>query len=137
MMKNPSSKIQTSLMQTNKVKAKYELKSQGLDFESEPSVCVRIGIVGCGYWGPNLIRNFHELSNSKVVAVSDLQAERLKPLGKKFPGIKLTTHYLDILRDSSIDAVVIATPVSTHYLIASRALKASTSRFMSPNAATI
>jgi len=89
----------------------------------DSSVVVRVGIIGCGYWGPNLIRNFHENPQSHVVAVSDLRPDRLKPLAKKLPGVKLTTDYREILRDPSIDAVIVATPISTHYTLASRALK--------------
>lgn len=85
---------------------------------------IRIGIVGCGYWGPNLIRNFYEIPEAEIAAICDSQAGRLKPLAKKFPLVKLTTHYQDLLTDSTLDAVVIATPVSTHYDLARRALKA-------------
>ena len=84
---------------------------------------VRIGLVGCGYWGPNLIRNFHELPTSELAAICDLRAARLKPLMKKFPSVKLTTQYQDLISDSSIDAIVIATPISTHYEMVRQALR--------------
>lgn len=84
---------------------------------------VRVGIIGCGYWGPNLIRNFHELPTSKIVALCDLRQDRLKPLAKKFPSAELTTQYQNLVSDPSIDAIVIATPISTHYEIARQALK--------------
>jgi predicted dehydrogenase len=84
---------------------------------------VRVGVIGCGYWGPNLIRNFHEIQQARVAAISDLRQERLTPYLKKIPGVRLTTRYRDILTDPSIDAVVIATPVSTHYPIASQAIR--------------
>lgn len=92
--------------------------------EEEPSVAVRVAIVGSGYWGPNLIRNFHELEQSRVVTVCDLRPERLKPLAKRFPGVQLTTKYQEVLQDPTIDAVVIATPITTHFPLASRALRA-------------
>lgn len=85
---------------------------------------VRVGILGCGYWGPNLIRNFHDLPQAKVVAVCDLDKERLKPLAKKYPGVELTTRYEEILRDQTIEALAIATPISTHYDLATRAIRA-------------
>lgn len=91
--------------------------------EQEPSVCVRVGIIGCGYWGPNLIRNFHEHPASRVAAICDLDSEKLRPFAKKFPGIKLTTKYQDILTDRTLDAVIVATPISTHFDIANRAIK--------------
>ena len=88
------------------------------------NLSARIGVVGCGYWGPNLIRVFQDLAQSQVVSVCDLREERLKPLAKKYPGIRLTKHYREILEDPTLDAVVIATPISTHFSMASQALKA-------------
>ncbi len=86
--------------------------------------CVRVGVVGCGYWGPNLIRNFHGLADATVASICDLEESRLRSFSRKFPGVRLTAKYQDILNDPAIDAVVIATPISTHYVLASRALKA-------------
>jgi predicted dehydrogenase len=83
---------------------------------------VRVGLIGCGYWGPNLIRNFNEVDNAAMVACSDLSTERLQRMQKRYPGITCTQNYEDLLRDPTIDAVVIATPVSTHYPIARQAL---------------
>jgi len=94
-----------------------------VDLGEEPSVCVRVGIIGCGYWGPNLIRNFHEVAHAKVVAVADLSAHRLKPLKRKFPGTKFTVDYRELLKDPTIDAIVIVTPISSHYTIAKAALE--------------
>lgn len=90
----------------------------------DASVVVRLGVIGCGYWGPNLIRNFQELPNAKIVGICDLRSERLKPLSRKFPWAKHTTNYRDLLKDPAIDALVVATPVSTHYEMARRALRA-------------
>jgi predicted dehydrogenase len=83
---------------------------------------VRVALIGCGYWGPNLIRNFNEVDNAAMVACSDLSLDRLNRMQKRYPGIVCTQNYEDLLRDPSIDAVVIATPVSTHYPIARQAL---------------
>ncbi len=83
---------------------------------------VRMGIIGYGYWGPNLVRNLQDVESAEVVAVSDLNSARLKTLSRKFPSIRLTSECKDIFRDSSIDAVVIATPVSTHFMLAKQAL---------------
>lgn len=85
---------------------------------------IRVALIGCGYWGPNLIRNFNEVDNAAMVACSDLSAERLGRMQKRYPGISCTQNYEDLLRDPKIDAVVIATPVSTHYPIARQALEA-------------
>lgn len=84
---------------------------------------VRIALIGCGYWGPNLIRNFSDVDDASVVACSDLSEDRLKRIQKRHPGILCTQDYRELLRDPSIDAVVVATPVSTHYPIAREALE--------------
>ncbi|MBI4549593.1 MAG: Gfo/Idh/MocA family oxidoreductase [Candidatus Omnitrophica bacterium] len=80
--------------------------------------------MGCGYWGPKLIRSFYELSGVKVVSLCDVSPARLNAMRLKFPGVGLTTNFRDVLRDSTIDAVVIATPISTHYSLARQALRA-------------
>lgn len=99
-------------------------KSKPASSNPTPSFAVRIGIIGCGYWGPNLLRNFHDLPQAKVVAACDLREDRLKPFTHRYPGVKLTKKYREVLQDSTIDAVVIATPISTHYEIARQAVKA-------------
>jgi len=84
---------------------------------------VRVALIGCGYWGPNLIRNFNEVDNATMVACSDLSQDRLARMQKRYPGIYCTQNYQEILQDPTIDAVVVATPVSTHYPIAREALE--------------
>jgi predicted dehydrogenase len=85
---------------------------------------VRTGVVGLGYWGPNLVRNFQELPHAELVAVCDLQEDALKKIGIRYPTVRLTTCFDDLLADNSIEAIAIATPVSTHCPLASAALKA-------------
>ena len=84
---------------------------------------VNIGVIGYGYWGPNLVRNFAELSGGRVAAVSDLSSKKLELVQKRFPGVKTTSDYHEILKDPAIDAVAIATPVNTHFDIGMAALK--------------
>ena len=91
---------------------------------SGPGTVVRIGVIGFGYWGPNLVRNFQDLDRSKVVAVANLRGSALTPLAKRYPAIRLTTNHQEILEDETVDAVVIATPVSTHFGLAQAALRA-------------
>jgi predicted dehydrogenase len=85
---------------------------------------IKIGIIGCGHWGPNHIRTFANMPNVKVSVISDLDTERLNNVGKLYPNVKLTKDYQEILNDESINAVVIATPTQTHYEITKNALLA-------------
>lgn len=79
---------------------------------------LKVGVIGCGYWGPNLIRNFVQLNESNVVLVADLDKTRLKRMKELYPVVQTTTDYKDIVEHPYIDAVAIATPVNTHYRIA-------------------
>jgi predicted dehydrogenase len=85
---------------------------------------IRIGIIGYGYWGPNLVRNFAELTRAEVAAVSDLDAKKLETVKRRFPAVTTSTDFQDLLRDDSIDAIAIATPVSSHFELGMAALKA-------------
>ncbi len=84
---------------------------------------IGIGVIGFGYWGPNLVRNFHEMPDARVLAVSDLRLDRLALAASRYPGIGISTRAEDLLRAPAIDAVVIATPVSSHYELALQALQ--------------
>jgi len=83
---------------------------------------VKIGIIGYGYWGPNLVRNFYAARNSMIKAVADARTERLDQLEKIFPSIERVKDATHIINDPNIDAVVIATPVFTHFSLARQAL---------------
>lgn len=85
---------------------------------------VRVGVIGYGYWGPNLVRNFSACSATQVVAVSDLSSDRLSAVSRSYPGLKVSTDYHDLLRNPQVDAVAISTPVSTHFTLAIEALRA-------------
>ena len=76
---------------------------------------IGIGIIGAGYWGPNLIRNFDQLDECRVVWVCDKKPGRLQYVREHFPEITVTDAYGEILKDDSVEAVVVVTPVSTHY----------------------
>jgi predicted dehydrogenase len=85
---------------------------------------IKIGVIGYGYWGPNLVRTFAEAQHGTVVAVSDLDHKKLAQVNKRYPAVKTTNNFQDLLRDPEIDAVAIATPVSTHFEFGMAALKA-------------
>jgi len=83
-----------------------------------------IALIGHGYWGPNLLRNYMELSEPEVKWVCDLRPEQLAKVGARFPGIQLTEDYSEVFADPAVDAVLVATPISTHHAIAKAALEA-------------
>lgn len=98
---------------------------------------VRVGVIGYGYWGPNLVRNFVESGRAQVVAVSDMKPERRALVESRYPGVRATADAGELLRDPSLDAVAIATPVSTHFELGEKALAAGKHVFMEkPLAAT-
>jgi predicted dehydrogenase len=84
---------------------------------------VRVGIIGYGYWGPNIVRNFHGLETCEVVAVCDKSPGALKRVGRLYPGVQLTSDADDILKSTDIDAVAVVTPVWTHFELAKAALE--------------
>ncbi len=84
---------------------------------------LRIGVIGAGYWGPNLIRNFSTCAATEAVAVCDANAERLAKIGRQYSHLKLTKTVDEFLQHP-MDAVAIATPVSTHFELAKRCLEA-------------
>jgi len=85
---------------------------------------IGIGIVGYGYWGPNLVRNFSDLDGVRVVGICDMNSKRLAAAHKKFPGVETFSEFADFLKTPGLDAVCVATPVSTHFKLARAALAA-------------
>lgn len=83
---------------------------------------ITIGIIGCGYWGPNLIRNYTQLPNCNMLMCCDLDEKKLDRMNTLFPGILTTNDVKQIMSNPEIDAVGIATPVFTHYDLAKEAL---------------
>ncbi len=85
---------------------------------------IRVGVVGLGYWGPNLVRNLHELDGAEVTWVCDLREDQLDKIQRRYPAVRITADYDDLLQDDSLDAVAVATPVGTHHPLALKALQA-------------
>jgi len=85
---------------------------------------VGIAVVGCGYWGPNLIRNFVEEPRTQVYWVCDLDESKLAPVRRRYPFVRTTTRFEDVLSDNEVEAVAIATPVQTHHRLARATLLA-------------
>jgi predicted dehydrogenase len=84
---------------------------------------INVGVIGYGYWGPNIVRNFFATADCTVKSVADGRPERLNALAKIFPSIQGVKDGNDIINSKDIDAVVIATPVFTHFALAKRALE--------------
>ncbi len=88
------------------------------------------GVVGCGYWGPNLIRNFQAIPDSKVKMVCDFSRERLNYIKENYSEIETTTEFEELLKDSEINAIIIATSVNTHFTLAQKSLMAGKHTFI-------
>lgn len=84
---------------------------------------INIAIVGYGYWGPNIVRNFQEVDGVRLVACCDSRQERLDRIHEKYPAVKTTSNLDDLLNDPIIDAIVIATPTTTHFSLAKKILE--------------
>ena len=82
----------------------------------------RIGIIGLGYWGPNWLRNFAAFDGCTVAYACDRDAERIKKYERMYPSVRFTQDYEGLLKDETLDAVVIATPPETHAPLARLAL---------------
>ena len=84
---------------------------------------MKIAIIGYGYWGPNLLRNFAETEDAEVAWCADQRPQRRSLAQKRYPALRTTDNPEDVFGDPQVDAVVIATPVSTHFPLAKRALE--------------
>ena len=85
---------------------------------------LNVGVVGCGYWGPNLVRNFKQAPDCHLKVLCDASEQRLSHMHRLYPDLATTQKLEDVLNDSQVDAVVIATPVRFHYSMAKAALNA-------------
>lgn len=84
---------------------------------------IRIGVIGCGYWGINYVRVFDELPDSRVVAICDLNEDRLNRVQQRFRHVRTYRDAGALLGDADVDAIVVATPLSTHYVLAKACLE--------------
>ena len=96
---------------------------------------IRVAIIGVGYWGPNLLRNFNDIPDCRVTLVCDRDEKRLQSVCEGFPSVRATTDVDDVF-NGQVDAVVIATPAKTHYALTRRALEAGLHAFVEKPLAT-
>src|SRR5690348_6820034 len=85
---------------------------------------IQIGQAGCGYWGPNLLRNFRANGKCHLATVAEASAERRSFLNSRFSGLDVRRDWRDLVGDAELDALVVATPAATHFEIAQAALEA-------------
>jgi len=99
---------------------------------------VKVGVIGCGYWGPNVVRNLNDLPDGQVTWAADLKPGRLNYIRQRYPHIELTTDYAEILENATVDAVCIVTPPQTHHAFVKEALLAGKHVFVEkPLACTV
>ena len=83
---------------------------------------VKVGVIGCGYWGPNLIRNFSQIETTDMYYICDLDEKETDSIKKAYPSVKATKDCQEMIEDPQVDAVVIATPVASHFKLAKESL---------------
>ena len=91
---------------------------------------LNIGLAGCGYWGPNLVRNFNFLSECNVKKICDLDPKRLEHLKSLYPTVETSSEFDDVIKDKDIEAIVIAVPVRFHFEMAKKSLEAGKHTFV-------
>ena len=97
---------------------------------------VRVAVVGLGYWGPNLVRNLHEIPSAEVACVCDQRVSAFERLRDRYPALSFVQSFEEVVSDPGIEAVVLATPVSTHFTLAREALLAGKHVFVEKPLAT-
>jgi predicted dehydrogenase len=85
---------------------------------------IGVGVIGYGYWGPNLVRNFFECPATQVIAVADFNPSRLGVVQQRYPALETTNEYRDLLHNPRVEAIAISTPVASHFPLAMEALEA-------------
>lgn len=99
---------------------------------------IKVGVVGCGYWGPNLIRNLRQTPDCQLKLICDSSEQRLRHMRRLYPDVEMTNSFQDLLDNQEIDAVVVATPVRFHYEMAKASLNAGKHTFIEkPMARTV
>jgi predicted dehydrogenase len=86
---------------------------------------VNVGVIGYGYWGPNLVRNFNQIKASNLIACCDLAEEKIAKIKQLYPKVKVTNDYDMVIKNPDIEAIVVASTAATHYELAKKALKAN------------
>jgi predicted dehydrogenase len=91
---------------------------------------INVGVIGCGYWGPNLVRNFKSLPDCDLKAISDINADRLNHMKSLYPDVTVTSDHVELINNTDLDAIAIATPVRLHYELAKQSLESGKHTFI-------
>ncbi len=102
--------------------ARERAKERTTNPQRSPADVVRVGVIGYGYWGPNIVRNLIGLEHCELAAVCDKSPVALKRATRAYPGVHATTDFTEVLRSPDVDAVAVVTPVWTHFELAKAAL---------------
>ncbi len=89
---------------------------------------LNVAVIGCGYWGPNLVRNLHENRLCNRIVACDLDSAKLERIAMRYPAVEVTTDARDVIKRLDVDAIMIATPLSTHFDLALQALQSGQAR---------
>ena len=84
---------------------------------------MKFGVIGYGYWGPNIVRNLVNLEGSQVLAIAEIGADARKRAQKAYPNIKITDNAAEVIKSTEIDAIAVVSPVWTHYELSKAALE--------------
>src|SRR6202158_868300 len=98
-------------------------RPEGSEPHPSPADLLRVAVIGYGYWGPNVVRNFLSLENCQIVAVCDKSPAALRRASRQCPGVNLTTDFAEVLTSAQVDAIAVVTPVWTHFELAKSALR--------------
>jgi len=112
--------VRCGFPQTTAPEISKKLKSYA---HQSPSNLVRVGVIGYGYWGPNVVRNLQSLENCQLVTICDKNSDTLRRASRVYPGVELTMDFSELLTSPQIDAIAVVTPVWTHYELAKAALQ--------------
>jgi predicted dehydrogenase len=120
--------VSTSLAQAGMLALKRICSGYPFKIYKKPIIerikMINVGVIGCGHWGPNHIRIFLQLNNSRTIIAADPDSKRTDLIKSTFPEVKVTGNYKEVLSDPDVHAVCVASPTKTHYTIAKEALEA-------------
>ena len=126
----PELAVDTGPIESVSARWRRQLAGTSIDRRRNHESRLGVGLVGLGYWGPNFLRGLIEQPSVDVAYICDLDEERLASFSRRYPGAAATSRYADLLEDPEVGAILIATPVFTHFELAAAALRAGKHTFV-------